>query len=59
MQQLVIIAQGIDQPRAVGVFIDTEQDFAFFRRTVENFSQNLVVAGQNAALKVALLAREG
>ena len=58
VQQLMIIAQRIDQPRAVGIFVDAKQDFALFLWTVEDFGQNLVVAAQDAALKIALLARE-
>src|SRR5271168_1088977 len=54
----MVVADGFDQPRAVGVFIDAEQHLALFPGAVENFSQNGFVAGQDGALEVALLPGE-
>ncbi len=58
MQQFVVVAHGLDQPRAIGIAIDAEQRLAFFFGAVENFGQNRIVAGQNAALERALLPRK-
>src|ERR1700722_5438112 len=58
MQQFMVVAHRLDQPRTVGVFVDAKQHVAFFPRAVEDFSQNRVVTGEDAALKIALLPRE-
>src|ERR1700736_3674726 len=58
VQHFVFVAHGLDQPRAVGMPVDTIQNLAFFPGAVENFGQHGVVAGQNAALKGALLPGE-
>src|SRR5271156_5749022 len=55
MQQLVVVAHGLDQPRTVGVLVDAEQHFTFFLRAVEDFRQNQCISGQDAALEVVLL----
>src|ERR1700722_16886168 len=54
----MVVADGFDQPRAIGVFVDAEQHFALFPGAVENFGQNGFVAGQDGALKIALLPGE-
>ena len=58
MQQFVIVAHRIDQPRAIGIAIDAEQRLALFAGAVENFGQHRVVAIEDAALKFSLLPRE-
>ena len=58
VQQFVIVAHSLDQPRAVGVAIDAEQRLALLPGAVENFGQHGVVVAQNAALKFGLLSRE-
>src|ERR1700730_16847280 len=51
VQHFVFVAHGLNQPRAVGMPVDTIQNLAFFPGAVQNF-------GQNAALKGALLPGE-
>ena len=58
MQQFVVVAHGLDQPRAIGVAIDTVQRLALLPWAVEDFGQHRIVVGQNAALKIGLLPRE-
>src|SRR6266404_1120852 len=58
VQQLVVVAHGLDQPRAVGIAIDAEQRLAFLFGAIENLGQNRIVSGQNAALERALLPRK-
>src|SRR5436190_23616771 len=58
VQQFVIVAQRVHQPRAIGVAIDAEQRLALLLRAVENFPEHLVIAGEDAALKIVLLPRE-
>src|SRR5260370_4496923 len=58
MQHLVLVAHGLDQPRTIGVPVDAKQDLALFPGAVENLGQYSVVAGEDAALKVVLLAGE-
>ena len=58
MQQLVIVAHGLDQPRAIGIAIDAVQRLALLPGAVEDFGQHRVVAGQDAALEIGLLPRE-
>src|SRR5260370_8360974 len=58
VQQLVIVAHGLYQPRTIGVPVNPKQDLAFFLRAVEDFSQNGLVISQDAALKIVLLPRE-
>ena len=58
MQQLVVVAHGLDQPRTVGIAVDTEQHVALLARAVEDFSQHLFVAIEDAALKLGLLSGE-
>ncbi len=56
MQQFVVVAQRLDQPRAVGETIDAEQRLALLLVAVGDFGEHGIVAGQNAALEVGLLA---
>src|SRR5690242_4865521 len=58
MQQLMVVAHRLDQPRAVGIAIDAEQHVALLARAVEDFSQHRFVAIENAALKLGLLSCE-
>ena len=58
MQQLVVVAHGLDQPRAIGVAIDAVQRLALLARAVEDFAEHRIVAGQDAALEISLLPRE-
>ena len=58
MQQLMIVAHRLDQPRAIGITIDAEQRLALLAGAVEDFGQHRIVAGQDAALKFSLLPRE-
>ena len=58
MQQLVIVAHGLDQPRTVGITINAIQRLALLFGAVDDFGQNRIVAGQNAALEIILLPRE-
>ena len=37
MQQLMVVAHGLDQPRTIGIAIDPEQRLALLPRAVENF----------------------
>ena len=58
MQQLVVVAHGLDQPRAIGIAIDAKQHVALFTRAVQDFSQHRFVAIEDAALKLGLLSCE-
>ena len=58
MQQLMVVAHGLDQPRTIGIAIDPEQHVALLARAVENFSQHRFVAIEDAALKFGLLSCE-
>ena len=58
MQQFMVVAHGLDQPRAIGVAIDPEQHVALLARAVEDFSQHRFVAIEDAALKLGLLSGE-
>ena len=37
MQQLMVVAHGLDQPRTIGIAIDAEQRLALLARAVEDF----------------------
>ncbi len=58
VQQFVIAAHGLDQPRAIGIAIDAKQRLALLPGAVEDFSQHRIVAVEDAALKFGLLPRE-
>src|SRR6185295_5800515 len=58
VKTFVIIAQGIDQPRAVSVPVNAVQYLALLLRAVEDLGEDGVVAAQDAALKIILLPRE-
>ena len=58
MQQFVVVAHGLDQPRTIGIAIDAEQHLALLLRAVEDFSQHRIVAIEDAALKLGLLSGE-
>src|SRR4051812_8043161 len=55
VQQLVIVAHCLDQPRAIGMAVDAIQRLSLLFGAVENFRKHRVVAAQNAALKITLL----
>src|ERR1700745_1546789 len=56
IQELVVIADGFDQTRAVGVAVNAEEFLALLPRAVRNFGKDRVLASQDSALKIALLA---
>src|SRR5437879_861651 len=58
MQQLMVVAHCLDQPRTIGIAIDPEQHLALLARAVEDFSQHRFVAIKDAALKLGLLSHE-
>src|SRR5262245_66590737 len=58
MQQFVIVANSLDQPRTIGVAVDAIQRLALLLVTVEDLGQHGVVAGQDAALEIVLLSRK-
>ena len=58
VQQFVITAHGLDQPRAIGIAVDAIQRLALLLGAVEDFAQNRIVAAKNAALEIGLLARK-
>src|SRR5690349_21827058 len=58
MQQLMVVAHRLDQPRTIGIAIDAEQHVALLARAVEDFSKHRFVAIEDAALKLGLLSRE-
>ena len=50
MKKFVVVAQGLDQPRAIGVAVDAEERLALLPGAVGDVGQNTVVAGKNGAL---------